>query len=204
VRVAVTDADGFRHWGTSFMLVEQERPADAPLLHSTFGESDDDAWWQWMTYRPLPSAWEYVDGPTDGGALHVFAREEGYRLGAQTQPKGWDLDRYPHVFVRYRIAPGTPLVLSVFGWRDAGGSRPVRVAQTPSGGIPAEDIALDEPLIDDGMWHELRFDAAQLLRAAHGEDLQMGKVMNIRATDEELVTPRHEYWLDEVIIGPAP
>ncbi|MGM0493607.1 MAG: PKD domain-containing protein [Armatimonadota bacterium] len=204
VRVVVTDADGVRHWGTSFVLVEEERPADAPLLHSTFGESDDEAWWQWMTYRPLPSASEYVDGPTDGGALRVFARDEDYPLGAQTQPKGWDLDEYPHVMVRYRIAPGTPLVVSLFTWATADGSRGIRVAQTETGTYSAEDIVLDEPLIDDGEWHELRFDAAELLRAAFGEDLQMAKLMNFRATDKDLVTTEHEYSLDEVIIGPAP
>ncbi|MFW5866527.1 MAG: PKD domain-containing protein [Armatimonadota bacterium] len=204
VRVAVTDSDGIRRWGASFVLVERERPADAPLLHSTFGESDEDAWWQWMTYRPLPSASEYVDGPTDGGALRVFAREDGYPLGAQTQPQGWDLDAYPHVMIRYRIAPGTPLVLSVFSWATADGSRGIRVAQTETGTYPAEEIVLDEPLIDDGEWHELRFNAAELLRAAFGQDMQMAKLMNLRATDKDLVTTEHEYCIDEVVIGPAP
>jgi len=204
VRARVTDEEGGTHWGASFVLVKQERAADAPLLRSTFGASDEDAWWQWMTYRPLPSAWEYVDGPTDGGALHVFAREDGYPLGAQTQPKGWDLDHYPEVMVRYRIAPGTPLVVSLFGWATADGSRGVRVVQTTNGRISADEIALEEPLMDDGEWHELHFNAAELLRAAYGADLKMAKLMNIRATDKDLVTPEHEYWLDEVIIGPVP
>jgi hypothetical protein len=205
VRVAVTDADGIRRWGASFVLVERERPADAPLMHSTFGESDQDAWWRWMCYRPMPQAHEFLsEGPTDGGMLRVFAEEDGYYLGAQTQPQHWDLDRYPHVMVRYRIAPGTPLVLSVFGWATSEGSRGVRVAQTPSGGLPADEMALDEPLIDDGEWHELRFDAAELLRAAHGDDLAMGQLMHIRATGRNLVTAGHEYFLDEVIVGPAP
>ncbi|MGD9496702.1 MAG: right-handed parallel beta-helix repeat-containing protein [Armatimonadota bacterium] len=205
VRVAVTDAEGIRRWGASFVLVEQERPADAPLLHSTFGATDDDAWWRWMCNRPMPQAHEFLpDGPTDGGMLRVFAREDGYQLGAQTQPRGWDLGRYPHVMMRYRIAPGTPLIVSVFAFATAESSRGVRVAQTTAAQLPAGDVALAEPLIDDGGWHELRFDAAALLRAAYGADLTMGKVLGIRANDPDLVKAGHEYFLDEVIIGPAP
>jgi hypothetical protein len=205
VRVAVTDADGFRHWGAAYVLVEEERPADAPLMRSTFGESDEDAWWRWMCYRPMPQAHEFLPGgPTGDGILHVFAREDGYQLGAQTQPQGWDLDRYPHVMIRYRIAPGTPLMVSVFGWATSSASRGIRVAQTQAGGLAAEEVALAEPLRDDGEWHELRFNAAELLREACGDDLKIAKLLSIRATDTALVRPGHEYFLDEVMIGPAP
>lgn len=202
IRVTVTDTEGLRHWGASFVLVEEPRPDDAPLVHNTFGESDEDAWWQWMCYRPLPSAHEYLnEGPTDNGSLHVYAREDGYFLGAQTQPTRWNLDKYPHVMIRYKIAPGTPVVLRVFAFGTSDGSRGIRLTQTESTGLSDSRLPL---LVDDGEWHEISFNAAHLLRKRFGDDLKMGKLMYLRESNTDLVEAGDEYWLDEVIIGALP
>ncbi|MFP3904825.1 MAG: PKD domain-containing protein, partial [Armatimonadota bacterium] len=199
VRVAVTDTEGNRKWGTSFVLVEEPRSENAPLQHNTFGESDEDAWWQWMCYRPMPQAHEYLDeGPADNGSLHVYAREDGYQLGAQTQPAHWDLDRYPDVMIRYKISPGTPLVLRLFAFATSEGSRGIRLTQTESAGLSDARLPL---LVDDGEWHEITFSAADLLRDRFGNDVKMGKVMYLRASDTDLVEEGDEYFLDEVIIG---
>ncbi|MFW5867489.1 MAG: right-handed parallel beta-helix repeat-containing protein, partial [Armatimonadota bacterium] len=61
VRVRVEGADGEVVRAAGLVVVERPRGADDPLVHSTFGPDDRDAWWEWQTYRPGKTEWGYEE-----------------------------------------------------------------------------------------------------------------------------------------------
>ncbi|MGD9496698.1 MAG: PKD domain-containing protein [Armatimonadota bacterium] len=67
VRVEVRTAGGQSRWGATCLVVEEPRDPAAPLVHSTFGPEDDEAWFRWQCYRPGQTAFEVVDDGVTGG-----------------------------------------------------------------------------------------------------------------------------------------
>ena len=222
VRVQVLDTEGRTHYGPGYVWVEAPRDPSAPLIHSTWGPEDDSSWWLWKSYRVMPTAYrDVVEGGVRHGAntrsipegyeppgdgvnyRHVMAPEDGSTLTAVIHPDGWDIDRYPEVFVRYRMGEGTPLMLALkcFGTNAWGWGRSTAVvALSPAGesGLPA---ITDHVLHDDGEWHELTFDVRKIRDLF--PDVQVLEGMHFFGMPRGAVKEGHWYDLDEVIIRPA-
>lgn len=203
VRAEVRTADGESRWGASVVLVEEPRDPSAPLVHSTWGLDDDDAWFRWQCYRPGRTEFGIVeDGVAGGQSLNVRAPQDDATLVAWTHPREWEIDRYPRVFMRYRIEEGTPLGVALEAFSVAGGARLAYVAVTDDGEGLEQPPSGAQRLVADGEWHEMEIDA-RVMREIYGEDLRMLKSLKVQRPANRPAKEGAQYWLDEVIIGPA-
>ncbi len=202
VRVTVTDAAGKRHVAAGYVWIETPRPADAPLVHSTFDRDDEDWWWLWQTYRPGPAEWERVlDDETGDGVLRVHAPSDNGRMPCWTHPPRWDIDRDHTVRIRYRVGEDTPVALYLRAFEVPGDStRRVCVAASPAAHPSESQIVTDNVLLDDEQWHELEFDA-RLIRERY-PDVTRIEGLRFHGTPREAVQEGHWFELDEVWIGP--
>ena len=201
VRVEVTTRDGARLWGTDCLVVESEADDAAPLLHSTFGAEDEDWCIRWQCYRPAPAAHEIVpDGVSGGRSLHVHAPEDGGTLVAWTHPREWEIDRYPRVWMRYRIRPGTTLGVALEAFEPNIEERPVYLALTDLQQEVPQLPAGVQQLVADGQWHEISFDV-RVMRSVYGDGLRVLKSLKVQAPERLRTRAGDEYWLDEVRIG---
>ncbi len=176
------------------------------LMHTTFDVDDEEWWWRWQTYRPTPTSWDReVFSKTGTGVLNIFAPAPQEGIGtipAWTFPVVWDIDKYPIIKVRYKVAPGpeTPVGLWIGAFPDEEGkSRRLYVALSPSV-TPAPNNRIGSAvLIDDGKWHELTIDA-RMIRERYPDI----KVLEGMGFDSAGHTPAYfkgpVYSLDEVII----
>jgi hypothetical protein len=216
VHVTVTDTDGRAHYGAGYVWVAEPVDPSAPLVHSTWGPEDDSAWRLWKSYSyPGPAAYrDVVEGgvrhgpnsrnipagyemPGEGvNYRHVLAPEDGGGLPTRIHPAGWDIDRYPEVFIRYRFGEGTPVALSLKPF----GQSALVVGLTPAGGTGLTKLR-EHVLHDDGEWHELLLDA-RWVREVHPE-VQVLEGLYFLGSPRDAVKEGHWYDLDEVIIRPA-
>ncbi len=202
VHAIVTDIEGGRHVAAGYVWIETPRPADAPLVHSTFERDDEDWWWLWQTYRPGPAAWErLIDEDTGQGVLRVHAPEDRGRMPCWTHPPRWDIDRDHTVRIRYRVGEGTPVALYLRAFAIPGEStRRVCVAASPAASPSEDEVVTDHALMDDGEWHELEFDA-RLIRERY-PDLTRIEGLRFHGMPRNDVQEGHWFELDEVWIGP--
>lgn len=197
VRVLVIDAAGQAHRAAGYVWVAEPVDRTKPLVHSTWNADDQDAWWLWKSYRPMPATFrDIVDSETGHGYRHVVAAEDNVHLPAQIHPVGWDIDVYPRVFIRYRVSQGTPIVLVL---RTFSEKRAVVAASATAEVEEGRRIA-DFVLHDDGEWQELEFDA-RMIRKIEPE-LQVLEGLHIIDWPQSAVKKDHSFDLDEVIIGP--
>lgn len=202
VRVEVRDAGGESVWGAECVLVEEPRDPAAPLLHTTFGPDDDEAWFRWQCYRPGRNDFALVEeGVADGRSLTVRAPQDDATLVAWTHPREWEIDRYPIVFIRYRIPQNTPLGIAMEAFEVAGETRLVYLAVTDDGSGLKQPPSGVQRLLADGQWHEIALDA-RVLRELYGRDLRMLKSLKIQRPPHRPAKKGAGYWIDEVIIGP--
>ncbi|MGI5820021.1 MAG: right-handed parallel beta-helix repeat-containing protein [Armatimonadota bacterium] len=202
VRVELQTAEGGSRWGASCVLVEEPRDPSEPLLHSTFGPEDTEAWFRWQCYRPGNTDFGIVDDGVAGGrSLNVRAPQNDATLVAWTHPRGWEIDRYPSIFVRYRIEEGTPLGVALEAFSVAGEARLVYVAVTDDGEGLTRPPAGVQRLVADGQWQELTLDA-RVMREVYGDDLRMLKSLKVQRPANRPAQEGAQYWLDEVVIGP--
>lgn len=199
VRAEVTDANGRVHWGTTVIPVTDPDADEEVLLHTTFNDPHGHWWWRWQTYRPGNTDWALEEVPgSDGSALHVWAPEDGQYIPCRTHPRNWRVDIYPHIMIRYRIDPGTPVAARIDGFRTAAEAREVWVAATESAlPLPGDPL----PLTDDGEWHLIGLDA-RALSHAH-PDVQVARSLYFEAPSQHRgrVKKGQGFWLDEVTIG---
>ena len=218
IRVQVVDSEGNSHRGTGYAWVAEPADPTEPLVHSTWCPDDDWAWWLWKSYRPGPTAYcDVVEGgvrpgpnrrhvPADyqppGQGLnyrHVMAPEDQARLTAQIHPRGWDIDRYPRIFLRYRVGEGTPIAITLQAF--SGRAPAATIAASPAASVTEDRWLTGAVLHDDEQWHELEVDARVVRQLA--PDLQVLEGMRIGAAPRGDVVKGHWYDLDEVIIEPA-
>ncbi|MGM0493863.1 MAG: right-handed parallel beta-helix repeat-containing protein [Armatimonadota bacterium] len=216
IRAEVHNADGRIHRAPGYVRVEESVDPSEPLIHSTWGPEDDSAWWLWKSYGyPGPAGYrDVVEGgvrhgpntrnipagyepPGDGtNYRHVRAPADEGGIPARIHPVGWDIDRYPEVFVRYRLGEGTPLVVALKPF----GRSALRVAINPAVESNLTPVA-DYVLHDDEQWHELTFDV-RMVREEY-PDLQVLEGLYFVRSSRSAVKEGHWYDLDEVIIRPA-
>lgn len=198
VRVAVTDDHGRVHWGTAVIQVADPDADPDVLMHTTFDDPHGDWWWRWQTYRPGKTAWklEECEGAS-GLALHMWAPADGQYIPCRTHPREWNVNEYPFIHIRYRIAPETPVALRLEGFRTASGARDVWVAATETAlPLSGEPQALD----DDGQWHTLTIDARVLQEAYPEVEIAQSLYFEAPSQHRDRVKEGQGFWLDEVII----
>jgi hypothetical protein len=202
IRVCVTDRDGFCYYGTGYVVVEQPKKPDAPLVHSTFGENDEEWWWRWKTYRPKPAASKLTkDGVAGGRSLFVYAPHDGGILSAKIHPVEWDINSYPFIFVRYRIKAGTHLAMYLIPFQvPAFPKRSLCVARTEFERLPADECVGNSVLFSDGNWHELTIDIRVIKK--RWSDVKVLKGFWIHALDKGRVKRGDGYWIDEFAVLP--
>ncbi|MGI6610894.1 MAG: right-handed parallel beta-helix repeat-containing protein [Limnochordia bacterium] len=200
IRVRVTTASGDIHRGTGYVVVEAPRAIDDPLLHSTFDADDADWWWNWKSYRPTPTDWEReLDPVSRNGALRI-SNPGGGTLPVKLAPAEWDIDRYPWIYLRYRVLPGTPIGIYLDAFRSmSGAGQRMWVAATASQRSTRSGQSMPYELIDDGEWHTLLMDA-RLMREQF-PDVQVLQRLGIEALSAS--KQGDTYWLDEAAILPA-
>ncbi|MGI6083302.1 MAG: PKD domain-containing protein, partial [Limnochordia bacterium] len=189
VRVRVTDAEGYSYVGTAFVEDGSAMDPHVPLLHTTFDADDADWWWSWKSYRPEPTDWSReLDSRSGQGSLRI-SNPGGGRMPLKTAPARWDVDRYPWIYLRYRILPQAPVGLYLEAFRQSGQEPRVWIASTSERRHAYRLVADDE-------WHSLLIDA-RMIREAY-PDLQVAQGFGMEA----IATSRQgdTYWLDEVAI----
>jgi hypothetical protein len=197
IRVRVTDREGAGYVGVGFVEWAPPKDLGMPLMHTTFDADDDDAWWIWYKNRPTPVEAEQEINPQTGQGILRVTNPGGGSLPLHTNPAQWDIDRYPFVYLRYRMTEGTPLILYLRAF-DAVAQRERRVTAasvlSPRGGKAG--ALLPYHLVDDGEWHVLLFDARMIREVYPGvtqlRRLGMEAPSSIRQGDT--------YWLDEAAI----
>ncbi len=232
VRVRVTDADGYQHVGVGYVNAEPA-PSDDVLIHSTFDADDADWFAYWQLYRGRratgsSSHRQVLDEESGEACVRIFPRGDApWVLPAFIRPRGWDIDEYPRVRIRYQIRPGTPIAIFVrpfpsawhtlwdmdpaqdsrryyfAGTSDVLGRDPApEDAEESRGRGPLPDAPFPHLLIDDGEWHEISFDVRDI-RTIY-PDVQVIQALDIGdlAVDGGAeVGARDEFRLDEVYIG---
>ncbi len=197
IRARVTDQEGRAHIGVGYVVVAEPRDPSQPMVHTTWEPDDETAWWLWKSYRPFPAAYrDVVDEETGRAWRHVYAPEDGGRLPTQIHPRDWDLEKWPRVFIRYRVGEGTPIALTIRAFTGA----TCVVAASPAADVGDDLRIADHVLQDDGQWHELEFDA-RIIREID-PDVTVLEGMRFGAAPREKVSEGDWYDLDEVIIGP--
>lgn len=228
IRVRVTDAQGDVALGVGYIQVEEGERNTGTLLHSTFN-ADDGQWWKhWRFYRGRTgSTYAYfrniVNKDTGEGYIRIYPRKPAPTpLPAFIHPRNWDIDQYPHVYLRYRIKQGTPVAVFIRPYPSARhvlagldsdqDARRYYLAGTAGaagdenserrGRGPLPEGSIGARLIDDGQWHEITFDVrdirkkypdVQVLQAMHIGDLEVDGGAKVK--------PQDEFFLDEVYIG---
>ncbi|PXF58843.1 MAG: hypothetical protein C4B58_05130 [Deltaproteobacteria bacterium] len=202
VRVCVTDKQGHKYYGVSYVIVEESSAVPRPLVHNTFSKDDDEWWWRWQAYRPTPAAHELANKSVAGDqSLHIYAPEDGGELPARIHPAEWDIDCYPTVFLRYSITPKTPIALYLRGFKTPKSNQCLCVAKTPSADIKNDkQIGTMLLLHDDGAWHELTIDVRNIRERFPNVSVLKG--LWIQAAGTDFVKKGQGYWIDEFIIRP--
>lgn len=232
VRVRVTGVDGERAVGVGYVDARPE-PSDQVLVHSTFDADDADWFVYWQLYRGRratgsSSYRQVLDEATGAGYVRIYPRGEApWVLPALIRPRGWDIDRYPHVRIRYRIRPGTPVAIFVrpfpsawytlwdldaaqdgrryylAGTADVLDRAPApEGAEEPRGRGPLPDEPFPQRLVADGEWHQIAFDVRAIrTRYPDVQVLQALDIGDLAIDGGKPVGPRDEFALDEVYIG---
>lgn len=204
IRVRVDDEDGRMHRGTGYVVVKEPVDPSAPLIHTTWEPDDETAWWLWKSYRPFPAAYnDTADEETGRAYRHVYAPEDGGRLPAQIHPRGWEIDHYPRIFIRYRVGNGVPVAIRLLAFSNVQGvfnDAQGIVAASPGAKISDDERLTDRVLEDDEQWHELEIDARVIRK--FDPDAAVLEGMRIGAAPREDVKKGDWYDLDEVIIEP--
>lgn len=197
IRVRVTTTSGDVYRGTGHVVVERPLAADEPFFHSTFNEDDEEWWWRWKAYRPMPAEYAQELDSTGKGMLRM-TNPGGGTLPLKLAPVGWDVDRYPWIYMRYRVSPGTPVGFYLDGFTgDDGGERRTWIAAVPDERRLRSRRTVYE-LNDDGEWHSLLMDA-RLIRA-HYPEVQVLRRLGAETLSNSKTGDT--YWLDEVAILP--
>ncbi|MFO8081192.1 MAG: PKD domain-containing protein [Armatimonadota bacterium] len=232
IRVRVRDADGHEHVGVGYVDAEPSGSDDV-LIHTTFDADDQDWFGYWQTYRGRratggSSHRQVVDEETGEGYVRILTRgDEPWVLPALIRPRGWDIDRYPHVRIRYQIRRGTPVAIFVrpfpsawytlwdmdpaqdsrryyfAGTPDVLDREPVSEGEDePRGRGPLPDGPFPQQLIADGEWHEISFDVRDIRsRYPDVQVLQALDIGDLAVDGGAQVGSRDEFRLDEVYIG---
>lgn len=202
VRVEVLTEAGQRWWGASCLVVEEPVDPAAPLVHSNFEDDDADWWVHWQVYRPGSTQWSRVE-TDEGYSMHVRAPEDTRWMPFRVNPRGWDIDRYPSITVRYRLGEGAPVGAYVEAFMNHEGARRIWLAGTEAA-MPLPDAPEDaQVLIDDGQWHTLHLDARAIRERWPSVTVAMRFAFEGQwQTARGQVKEGHEFWVSEVIIGP--
>lgn len=199
IRVRVTTKSGEVLRGTGYVVVERPKEVGEPFLHSTFDQDDADWWWQWKPYTPTPTEYAHeVDDQTGNGVLRL-TNPGGGVIPLRVAPPQWDIDRYPWIYLRYRVSDGAPigLFLDTFDGGDAGNNR-VWVAASPKGRLNPSGRSARYELIDDGQWHTLLLDARTIrIQRPDATSLRRLGLWALGASQKG-----DTYWIDEVAILP--
>lgn len=198
IRVRVTTESGEIYRGTGYVVVETERPIDEPLHHSTFDADDEDWWKHWKYYRPTPvDTAREIDEITGDGLLRIANPGDG-EMPLKIAPAQWDIDRYPWVYLRYRLSPGAAVAwyINAFSGTDGVGNK--KLLAVPSAHRWGARITPYE-LIDDGEWHTLLMDA-RLIRD-HFPEVDVLQRFGMESLPTS--TAGDTLWLDEVAILPS-
>ncbi|MFW5867263.1 MAG: PKD domain-containing protein [Armatimonadota bacterium] len=231
VRVRVTDADGERQMGVGYVDA-QPSPSDDVLIHTTFDADDTDWHVHWQFYRGRrttgnASYRQVLDEETGDGHMLIYPRDDPAPLPAFIHPRGWEIDKYPTVRVRYRIREGTPVAIFVLpfpsAWHTlwdmdaAQDTRRFYLAGTPDAAEreaapdgeeqprargPLPRGPFPQQLIADGEWHEISFDVRDI-RNEHPEVqvLQGLHIGDLEVDGGARVGPSDQFALDEIYIG---
>lgn len=199
IRVKVTTRSGEVYRGTGYVVVESERSAEAPFIHTTFNADDEDWWWLWKTYRPMPADWSRdVDRETGNGVLRV-SDPGGGAISARIAPADWDIQQFPWIYLRYRILPGTPIGLFLEAFNGLGGNgRKMWLAATEKHRDVGSGDITHYVLTDDDEWHTLLIDARLMKQQFPDVDILRRLGIESRGTSKI----GDGYWLDEFAILP--
>jgi hypothetical protein len=196
IRVRVTGSAGASHVGVGFVEWAPPESLEMPLMHTTFDADDREAWWIWYKNRPTPvEAEQEIDPQTGEGVLRI-TNPGGGSMPLHLNPAQWDVDRYPFVYLRYRIAKGTPLAVYVRAFdAEAQKERRVVVASVSQPRGDRAGALLTYRLIDDGDWQTLVFDARMIREVYPGVSM-----LRRLGMDAPLSRQGDTYWLDEAAI----
>jgi len=232
VRVRVTDANGQHVVGVGYVDA-RPAPAEDGLVHTTFDRDDPDWFVHWQLYRGRrdtgsSSYRQVIDEATGAGHVRVYPRGEApWVLPAFIRPRGWDIDKYPHVRIRYQIRSGTPVAMFVrpfpsawytlwdmdsaqdsrryyfAGTADVLDRAPVAEgAEQMRGRGPLPDGPFPQQLVADGEWHEISFDVRDIrTKYPDVQVLQALDIGDLAIDGGKQVGSRDEFRLDDVYIG---
>lgn len=199
IRVRVTTKSGDVLRGTGYVVVERPREVHEPLLHSTFDRDDEAWWWYWKPYTPTPVDYaRELDHITGNGVLRL-TNPGGGVIPLRAAPPQWDIDRYPWIYLRYRVSKGAPIGLFVDAFQGAGSaSSRVWLAASPKGRLNSSGRSARYELIDDGDWHTLLIDARTVrTQRPDASALRRLGLWALGASERG-----DTYWIDEVAILP--
>ncbi len=169
VRLRCTDASGLVARGMILVRVEPTSDPTAPLMQTSFEESDFEEWGYLWDHGPSREEGTYYPELRDdgkGNCMCVSTAAGNKSLACNVKLRSWAIDRYPQVRFSYRIPSGVPVGVWLDAWPSDG-----RSERTCLGGSPAHssgsrpDLAVCK-LLDDGKWHVAEIDARVVRQVA--------------------------------------
>jgi hypothetical protein len=175
------------------------------VVRTDFEEATREEWDRWWNIEgELEKAEAVIDDKNASAgrfSLSVAATENGSNMEIAIEPDVWDTDRFPWVSLSYKLTPGTPLGIRVWGFpTEARGHGAICVGRSTTGKCGGGLGALDNfTLVDDGEWHQLKFD----VRVVRETVPELRVLMRLDFYTNSNANVGHKFWFDDFEILPT-
>ncbi|MDI4649821.1 PKD domain-containing protein [Cohnella hashimotonis] len=204
VYATATDAAGKTVSGVTYVIVNAADYLSQPMVYHSF-DADDRLYAQVFRYsergNEVPSVTRQFDGTN--GVIHVpynSANTETKQLRYAYYPTDWNINQFPIVSAKYKVNPGTPLLLALEAYpvgRDQQDNQMYPIAATASANEPTAAYTL----IDDGEWHTIEVDARDI-RDLGGIYANLNYLRSAGFRIKSAGSAGMEYWVDDFSIKP--
>jgi hypothetical protein len=179
------------------------RTATEPVVVTGFEEQDREDWhyyWNFSRQKNTDSRMDDTTAHSGERSMRVFAEDDNATLACDIRPRWWDIDRFPHARLAYRIPEGVPVGILLYPFpTDAWGRGAVYIAGGETldpGGFPNLQ---EYRLIDDDQWHEVTMDVRAIRDVYPGVKLlKMLRFYTVGNAEKG-----QQLWFDDFAILPA-
>ncbi|WP_082927465.1 OmpL47-type beta-barrel domain-containing protein [Paenibacillus oryzisoli] len=199
-----TDASGKSISGIMYVIINATDYLSQPMLYNSF-DADDNLYTQIYRHSSRGNEvtnYERIYENGTNGVIHVYYKsgnDETEQLRFGNYPPDWNINQFPIVSAKYKVNPGTPLVLALEAYPIRLDNRTYPIAATASSNEPTAAYTL----IDDGQWHTIEVDV-RAIRNLGGTYAGLNYLRSASFRTMAAGSTGQEYWMDDFTIKPAP